>query len=231
MYKEIISLDIPVEFDLKKNFLSYNDQDFIILSNDVDQLYYKVITHNFYYGYENNTALRACVSKIMRYKEELLDTKFNPDENYAVIRTTDSNNKIHITDDMRKQYWVETERPTLVIRAWPDYDLKSLDTIEKRNIVTNSNYMRYITSAYKICYYHDDLTSVEATEYMKERRNKILDFVLRHKINSVPGDLKHYNFVPPVIAHCINDNDFTDEQLEILFCSEQQFTITSEFEE
>lgn len=232
-YDEMMSLGVPVEFNLNKNLAKYTDQDLIEFDNAVEYLYNKVVKHNYYFTYDNNTVLKRCVAQIKRHKEELLDTKFNPNENYAVVKLANAGeDDVEISVDMRKQYWIETARPKLVIRAWTNFDLRSLDVLEKRNNpaeLTNLDHMHYITSDHKICYYENELDDAQAAKYMKKRRNKILEFVSKNNIDAVPGSLQHYCFVPPVIAYCINADDFTQEQLEDLFCTEHN--ITSEFEE
>ena len=232
-YNRFVELGLDPEFSLKSNINDYSHQDTIDLSDAVDVMFRKVVEHNFYYNHNNNYEIKKTVKRIKCYKEELLDCMFNPDENYATIKIDNHGNEdVEITGAMRKDYWVETARPKLVIRLWPNFDLKSLDILEKRNDprpLDGTDHMYYITSDHRICYYQNSLTQQQADNYMKKRRSDIIDFVAENNIDAIPGLLQNKNFVPPVIAHCINEEDFTEEQLEKMFHTASP--ITSEFEE
>ena len=212
----------------------YSHQDFLDLSNNIDRLFKKVVNHNFYYAHENNFYFKRCTKRLLKYKEQMLDTTFNPSEHYARIKLdNEAGDDILIAEEMRK-HWIECARPKLVIRLCPNFDLKSLNILEQRKDPKSytsgvDDVMHYITSEHKICYYDNQLTQQQADKYMKKRRSKILDFVAENNIDAVPGLLQNKNFVPPVIAHCTNEQDFTKKQIEQLFMSDSK--ITSEFEE
>lgn len=232
-YQEAINCGLDPEFELKLAFNSYSHQDFLDLSNNIDRLFKKVVNHNFYYAHENNYYFKLWTERLLRCKDQMIDTTFNPSEHYARIKLdNEAGDDILITDEMRK-HWIECARPKLVIRLCPNFDLKSLNILEQRNDPKSyksgvDDVMHYITSEHKICYYDNELNQQQADKYMKKRRSKILEFTVENKLSAIPGYINNANFVLPVVAHCINEQDFTKEQLEQLFMSDNN--ITSEFE-
>jgi len=189
-YEKIKEFGLDPEFNLNKNFTTYNQKDFLNLYQNINLIFKKVCQ----------------ITK----------------------------NEIQIPQQMRQYQWIEVARPRLVIRLCPNFDIHSLDVLERRDNPSlfnenGLNQMHYITSNYKICYYKTALTSAEAQEYMTARRSQILKFVDKYSIDCVPGDLHHYNFVPPVVAHCINEDDFTEDELRQMFMSYENVKI--EFEE
>jgi len=223
-------------FDLKSNLEDFTHQDFVKLNKDVDILYLKVVDHNiFYYETKDNIfKVKRFTKRIKRYTEELLDCIYNPDESYARIQVQSTEYaETPISIEMREKYWVETARPKVVIRAIPNFDVRSLEVAAQRNnpnlfVDGVNDQAHYINVDHKICVYEQSLSTKQASQLMKEKRSKIIDFVAKNKIDVNPGELKHYNFVNPVVAHLISDEEPLDEYFKLFNKDDNKVTITIE---
>jgi phage pi2 protein 07 len=232
-YNKVKEFGLDTGFDLNTDLGSYSTEDIHKLFDNIEKLYLIVVKHQLYYADKKNSRYRFHCKRLMRAVNELQDSMFNTSENYSRIKIeTDKPNEMLIPVQMRQYDWVEKARPNLVIRLQPNFDLKSLNIMEQRDnsIKFDNSYshMHYITSDHKICYYENSLTQSEAEQFMAERRNKMLDFVVNNNIDVVPGSLEHYNFVLPVVAHCINADNYTDKELCEMFKSQDDVTIEIE---
>lgn len=238
-YDEAQNYGLDLEFTINRDIDSYTSNEFNRLSKNVDYIYNKVVDHNFYYNADvrKNFFFKRCVKRVKRFTEQMLDSVFHTEESYCRIkRSNESGGDIKVTDDMRKQCFLETARPRIVLKACPNFDLKSLDILEKRDNTKLYNYakngfdhMHFITSEHKVSLYDEAQTQEQADIEMKERRNKMLDFVLKNNIDTNAGNLYHANYALPVIGHCINEQDFDTKDLQFMFLTYEK--ITSEFEE
>lgn len=231
-YEEFVKLG-GEDISLNKNINSYSHDDYINLDRIVNLLFYKAINHNIYYASENKMLLRRYAKRIYRYKEQLLDCIFKPEESYATIKFSNHAEDFVIPRKMRYRQWKESIRSNLVIRLWPNFDLRSLDILERRNdplgYSDSRACMHFITSDHRICFYDNEIqTQKEADIYQTTRMSKIIDFVGRNRIDVVPGDIAHSRFTPPVVAECINKDDYTVDQLRELFMNYEKVSITIE---
>jgi len=236
-YNNLKNLNLVEDlFTLKTNLNSFTHQDFVQLNSDVDTLYLKIVQHNIYYQEDKDTLfkVRRFTKRIKRYTEELLDCIYNPDESYARIQVQSTKYaETPISIETRKEYWVETARPKIVIRAIPNFDLRSLEVAAQRNnphlfVEGVNDHAYYINVDHKICFYDQSLTTKQADQLMKQKRNKIIDFVLKNKIDVNPGSLQHNNFVNPIVAHLISDEETLDDYYNAFNRNDIKVTITIE---
>jgi len=223
-------------FELNPNIVKYSDKDFISLSTNVNELFLKVTKHDIYYMLDKKTnfILKDQVTKIKIATEQMLDCVYNTDESYARIQVQSTKYaETPISIEMRKEYWVESARPKVVIRAVPNFDLRSLEVVAQRNhphlfVEGVNDHAHYINVDHKICFYDQSLTTKQADQLMKEKRNKILDFVSKNKINVNPGSLQHNNFVTPIVAYLISDEETLEEYFNLFNKDDKKVTITLE---
>lgn len=233
--KEEYNLDL--EFDLpKKEVYNFSDSDYTFIDNSVNYIFNKVVKNNFYY----NTTDKELLSKwslflhhLRENKEKLIDCYYNKETYVRISNKKEEGNKIRITDNMRKTYWVENERPNIVLRLDCNFDEKTLDLAEKRNLLDivesgKLTQMDYISSSYKVCYYENSLTDSQAVNFMRTRRDAMSNFVESNSLDVQFGDYRHYYFINPVIGHCL-DKNVTKEEIYEMFTKYN--SITSEFGE
>jgi hypothetical protein len=236
-YNKLKNLNLVEDlFDLKTNLNNFTHQDFVQLNSNVDTLYLKIVQHNIYYQKDKDTLfkVRRFTKRIKRYTEELLDCMYNPDESYARIQVQSTKYaETPISIEARKEYWVETARPKVVIRAVPNFDLRSLEVAAQRNnphlfIEGVNDHAYYINVDHKICFYDQSLTTKQADQLMKQKRNKIIDFVANNKMDVIPGFLQHNNFVNPIVAHLISDEETLEDYHNAFNKDDIKVTITLE---
>lgn len=228
---------LDLEFDLpSKEIWEYSDVDYNFIDEKVDFIYNKVVRSNYYY----NTKEKDLVVKWAEFlyhlkenKEKLLDCYYNKENNARISTKIPAKNKIRITEEMRKKFWVETESPKIVLRLDTEFDEKTLDLAAKRNCprIVSSNglvSMDYIASSYKICYNEKPVTPYLAARYMRLRRDTMSEFVEKNDLKIQSGDYRHYYFVNPVVAHCLN-TDISVEDIHAMFT--KYSNITAEFGE
>ena len=238
-YNMLKDLDVVQDlFKLKSNINAYSDTDFAELDIIVDKLFLKVITHNIYYELDTDTLsiVKNCVKRIKLASKQLLDCVYNNNESYAQIRVSSSKYaETLITTDMQEGYFIETIRPKVVIRAYPNFELKSLNIAEQRknpSLFNNGKYdhQHYITVDHRICFYEDEiLTDTLAIKKMKERRAAMLKFVMDNNLDALPGSHPHYYYVNPIVAHLISDEETLAAYLSAVNVGiENQISITIE---
>ena len=228
---------LDLEFTIDRRIENYTDSDFNTLLTNIDLLFRKVVVHNFYFNEseETNYFYKRYTRFLKRFAEELMDAVFHSDESYARIKqSNEGGSDIEITDEMRKQCFVETERPKIVLKACPNFDLKSLNILEQRNNPTayaedGSTHMHFVTSEHKVSLYKEEQTQSQAKLLSKVRRNKMLNFVLNNNLDTNAGYLYHTNYALPIIGHCINEQDFSTKDLQKMFLTIEH--VTAEFEE
>lgn len=226
---------LDLEFDLpSKEIWEYSDVDYNFIDEKVDFIYNKVVRSNYYY----NTKEKDLVVKWAEFlyhlkenKEKLLDCYYNKENNARISTKIPAKNKIRITEEMRKKFWVETDSPKIVLRLDTEFDEKTLDLAAKRNCpkIVSSNglvSMDYIASSYKICYNEKPVTPYLAARYMRLRRDTMSEFVEKNDLKIQSGDYRHYYFVNPVVAHCLN-TDISVEDIHAMFT--KYSNITAEF--
>lgn len=228
---------LNLEFDLpSKEIEDFLDSDYNFLDEKIEFIYNKVIRNNYYYRNVEKDVIVKWAEFLHRLKEnknKILECYCDKDDTARISTVKSTNNKIRITDEMRKQFWVETESPKIVLRLDAEFDEKTLDLATKRNYpyIVSSNKlvsMDYISTNYKICYRSNPLNSSQSIKYMRARRDAMLDFVEKNNLKIQTGEHRHYYFVNPVVAHCLN-TDISIEDIHTMFT--KYSNITTEFGE
>lgn len=218
-YKKIQKYNIDLGFKLKQDILNYTGSDYLYLDKKVDDLFQTVVFHRIYQRHKEEARIRFHVKRLKKFKEELLDVKYFPKENYTWIKPFPASNEaILVSDEMRQADFVETARPRIVIRACPAVDIRSLNILEKRNDPSRfsnefNNCMTHITNDYKICFYKNELSSTDAIDLMKNRRWQLVNFAAKNLPGLNPSLSQHYNYVFPIVAHCTNEDDISEPDL------------------
>lgn len=228
------------EMNLVTNLFSYKPinelrlDDFKQLDRDVELLYLKAVVHDNFYSHTERDKIRHLATRMRQSKEGLMDVLFNPEESYVEVKVNSSAElSASITDSNRETYWVENARPAAVIRIHPDEDIMSLNKTElRKNLIyysKNKQTITYSSPKHRICFYDTALNDKGAENFMQQRRTKMLDFVVKNKLDIVPGETKNYNFVEPVVAHLISDQQTMQEYFDYVGNSpSKSVTITIE---
>ena len=229
--------NLDLEFELpSKEIEQFTKSDYDLLGDNIEKIYNKVVKNNYYYRTADKktiTTWSSFLSIMKELKEKLLDCYYDKENTARISNKTTLGSKVRITDEMRKEYWVETKRPNVILRLDSEFVEKTLDYATKRDSVDLVKQgmlapVDYISSHYKICYYKESINEYEANRFMRIRRDTMTKFVKDNKLAATLGEYRNYYFVNPILGHCIN-KDITENDICKMFT--EYTNITAEFGE